>query len=213
MDRQTRTVRSRACRLIRYMAILFLTVLLVWFAGLIWFVAQVPSGGKTVLEKTNAIVVLTGGTGRLDTGLQLLEEGLAQQLFVSGVARNVDVSTLLRVAQRKPDELACCISVGYQADDTAGNARETAIWVSAKGFKSIRLVTASYHMPRSLVEFRRALPDLTILPHPVYPPQFKRDQWWLWPGTAALLSSEFNKYVLARLGVSGDGLLSWGKRP
>ena len=158
-------------------------------------------------------MVLTGGTGRLDTGLQLLEEGLAQQLFVSGVARNVDVSTLLRVAQRKPDELACCISVGYQADDTAGNARETAIWVGAKGFKSIRLVTASYHMPRSLVEFRRALPDLTILPHPVYPPQFKRDQWWLWPGTAALLSSEFNKYVLARLGVSGDGLLSWGKRP
>ncbi|MBT5047629.1 MAG: YdcF family protein [Rhodospirillaceae bacterium] len=195
------------------MAILFLTVMLVWFAGLIWFVAQVPSGGKTVLEKTDAIVVLTGGTGRLDTGLQLLEEGLAQQLFVSGVARNVDVSTLLRVAQRKPDELACCISVGYQADDTAGNARETAIWVGAKGFKSIRLVTASYHMPRSLVEFRRALPDLTILPHPVYPPQFKRDQWWLWPGTAALLSSEFNKYVLARLGVSGDGLLSWGKRP
>jgi uncharacterized SAM-binding protein YcdF (DUF218 family) len=213
MGRQSRSVRGRARRLILYMAILFLTVMLVWFAGLIWFVAQVPSGGKTVLEKTDAIVVLTGGTGRLDTGLQLLEEGLAQQLFVSGVARNVDVSTLLRVAQRKPDELACCISVGYQADDTAGNARETAIWVGAKGFKSIRLVTASYHMPRSLVEFRRALPDLTILPHPVYPPQFKRDQWWLWPGTAALLSSEFNKYVLARLGVSGDGLLSWGKRP
>lgn len=199
--------------MVRYGAGLFLILLVLWIAGLIWFAAQVPSSGITTLRKTDAIVVLTGGTGRLDTGLQLLEDGLAQQLFVSGVARNVDVSALLRVAQRKPDELACCISVGYQADDTAGNARETAVWVGTKGIKSIRLVTASYHMPRSLVEFRRALPDLTILAHPVYPPQFKRDRWWLWPGTAALLSSEFNKYVLARLGFSGDGFLSWGKRP
>lgn len=203
----------RGWRVVRYAAGLFLLLLIAWSAGLIWFAAQVPSGGTSALKKTDAIVVLTGGTGRLDTGLQLLEDGLAQQLFVSGVARNVDVSTLLRVAQRKPDELACCISVGYQADDTAGNAKETAIWVGAKGIKSIRLVTASYHMPRSLVEFRRALPDLTILPHPVYPPQFKRSRWWLWPGTAALLSSEFNKYVIARLGFSGDSFLNWGKRP
>ncbi len=185
----------------------------IWIAGLIWFVAQVPSGGVGTLNRTDAIVVLTGGTGRLDTGLRLLENGLAKQLFVSGVARNVDVSALLRVAQRKPDELACCISVGYQADDTAGNARETAIWVGERGFKSIRLVTASYHMPRSLVEFRRALPDLNIMPHPVYPPQFKRDRWWLWPGTAALLTSEFNKYMLARLGISGGSLVNRDKRP
>jgi uncharacterized SAM-binding protein YcdF (DUF218 family) len=193
------------------MASLCLMAVLVWFAGLVWFAAQVPSDQVSSPTKTDAIVVLTGGTGRLDTGLQLLEDGFAKQLFVSGVARNVDVSALLRVAQRNPDELACCISVGYQADDTAGNARETAVWVSEKGIKSIRLVTASYHMPRSLVEFQRAVPDLVIMPHPVFPPRFKRSQWWLWPGTATLLSSEFNKYVLARIGASGDAVLSWFK--
>lgn len=194
------------------MVTLLLAIILIWFGGLIWFAAQVPSGGEPSQSKTDAIVVLTGGSGRLGTGLQLLEKGLAKQIFVSGVARNVDVSALLRVAQRKPDELACCISVGYQADDTAGNAEETAIWVSKKGIQSIRLVTASYHMPRSLVEFRRALPELTIVPHPVYPPQFKRSRWWLWPGTAALLSSEYNKYLLARIGVSGNALSEWGKQ-
>lgn len=192
---------------------MFVVVTVFWVAGLVWFATQVPSDGTPAKTRTDAIVVLTGGTGRLNTGLQLLESGLAEQLFVSGVARNVDVSTLLRVAQRKPDELACCISVGYQADDTAGNARETGVWVGRKKIKSIRLVTASYHMPRSLLEFRRALPDLIIVPHPVYPPQFKRNRWWLWPGTAALLSSEFNKYLLARIGVSGDGFLSLGRQP
>ena len=69
--------------------------------------------------------------------------------------------------------------------------------MNRNGFKSIRLVTANYHMPRSLIEFRRAMPSILIVPHPVYPPQFKRSRWWLWPGTAALLASEFNKYMIA----------------
>jgi len=168
-----------------------------WFTGLLWFSTQVPSSGEAPATKTDAIVVLTGGTGRLDMGLQLLERNFAKQLFVSGVARGVDVSTLLRVARRAPKELECCISVGYRADDTAGNAEETANWVKTKSVKSIRLVTASYHMPRSLIEFRHAMPTILIVPHPVYPPQFKRNQWWLWPGTASLLASEFNKYLIA----------------
>jgi uncharacterized SAM-binding protein YcdF (DUF218 family) len=172
----------------------------VWFGGLFWFATQVPSGGQPSTAKTDAIVVLTGGTGRLDMGLQLLEQELATQLFVSGVARGVDVATLLRVAQRAPKELECCISVGYRADDTAGNAIETADWVNKKGVKSIRLVTANYHMPRSLIEFRNAMPSINIVPHPVYPPQFKRDRWWLWPGTTTLLASEFNKYIIASVG-------------
>ena len=146
-------------------------------------------------------------------GLRLLENGSAEQLFVSGVARGVDVAALLRVAQRAPKELECCISVGYQADDTAGNAAETAAWVKGRGFNSIRLVTASYHMPRSLAEFRHAMPTIRVVPHPVYPPQFKRDKWWLWPGTASLLASEFNKYLIATAGRSSRAALHMGREP
>ena len=172
----------------------------IWFSGLLWFSKQVPSDGEAPTAKTDAIVVLTGGTGRLDMGLLLLEKKFAKQLFVSGVARGVDVSTLLSVAQRAPKELECCISVGYRAYDTVGNAEEAASWVRSRNVKSIRLVTASYHMPRSLIEFRYAMPTMQIVPHPVHPPQFKRSQWWLWPGTASLLASEFNKYLIAAAG-------------
>jgi len=172
--------------------------LIVWIFGLIWYVREVPSSRQNNPTITDAIVVLTGGSGRLEVGLQLLSEGYSNLLFISGVARGVDVQELLKLVRRKPNEFACCIAIGYQADNTAGNALETSIWMSKNQLQSLRLVTASYHIPRSLYEFRRIMPEIKIVPHPVFPPQFKRKSWWRWPGTAQLLASEFNKYLIAQ---------------
>ncbi len=176
-----------------------------WAGGLIWFAGQVPRTPADNTETTDVIVVLTGGTGRLEAGLQLLAAKRAQSLFVSGVARGVDVAALLRVARRSPDNLACCIAVGYKADDTAGNAAETAVWMEQRGSRSLTLVTANYHMPRSLLEFRRAMPTARIVAHPVFPEQFKSDSWWRFRGPAMLLASEYNKFLIARLAL-GDGV-------
>ena len=172
--------------------------LIVWILGLIWYVREVPASHQYSQTKTEAIVVLTGGSGRLEVGLQLLSEGYSELLFISGVARGVDVQELLKLVHRKPTEFACCIAIGYQADNTAGNAYETSVWLSKNKLQSLRLVTASYHMPRSLFEFRRIMPKIKIVPHPVFPSQFKRKGWWRWPGTAELLASEFNKYLIAQ---------------
>jgi uncharacterized SAM-binding protein YcdF (DUF218 family) len=95
--------------------------------------------------------------------------------------------------------LECCVELGYEADDTEGNAVETARWVAAQGLHSIRLVTANYHMPRSLVEFHRALPGVELVAHPVAPAKVRLDGWWGWPGTAELIIIEYNKYVAALL--------------
>jgi len=89
------------------------------------------------------------------------------------------------------------VETGYGAQNTAGNAVETEEWMRANGFQSLRLVTASYHMPRSLLEFRQALPDATIIPHPVFSDHVKQDRWWLWPGTARLIIGEYNKFLAA----------------
>lgn len=170
-----------------------------WAGGLFWFAAQVSDQPTTDTQKTDAIVVLTGGSGRLDTGLELLSKGLAPKLFVSGVARGVDVKTLLRIARRESDAFACCVVIGYKADNTAGNATETREWIEAVNARSLRLVTANYHMPRSMIEFRRALPGITIVPHPVFPSGFSRSRWWSDSDSAILLISEYNKYLVARL--------------
>jgi uncharacterized SAM-binding protein YcdF (DUF218 family) len=164
--------------------------------GLVWFAEAIPRDPADRSEATDAIVVLTGGPLRLGEGFALLAEGRARKMLVSGVNRGVELNELLRVAGSPPLAVACCVELGYAAGNTAGNADETRAWMAKEGMTSLRLVTANYHMPRSLLEFRRAMPAVRIVPHPVFPDTFKRDDWWAWRGTFALVALEYNKYLL-----------------
>ncbi len=173
------------------------TCAVAWLAGLLWFAIGLPSSVTEPERVTDAIVVLTGGSGRVHRGLQLLAENRAKKLFISGVYRGVEVQELLRISQRSPGDLECCIALGYEADSTRGNARETANWMREQGLRSLRLVTAAYHMPRSLIEFHRILPGTEIVPHPVFPEHVKQRDWWRWPGSASLIVTEYSKYLVA----------------
>ena len=193
----SRFQRRRGRPVKRIVALVLAVLLVLWAGGLVWFSSILPNPGEEAKTDTDAIVVLTGGSDRLAEGLRLLAIGRAKKLFVSGVYHGVDVAELLRVARRSPGDVECCIVLGYAAGNTAGNARETAEWMMSEGYRSLRLVTASYHMPRSLVEFHAAMPGSSIAVHPVFPEQFKQTRWWLWPGSAALIASEYNKYLMA----------------
>jgi uncharacterized SAM-binding protein YcdF (DUF218 family) len=168
-----------------------------WLGGLFWFASSIPDEVADAESETDAIVVLTGGSLRVQSGLALLAAGKAKKLFVSGVYHSTDVAALLRISRQSPEHVACCIVLGHEADNTLGNATETAQWMRQEGFHSLRLVTASYHMPRSLLEFTRAMPDIRIIPHPVFPESVKQDRWWASPGTASLIIGEYQKYLLA----------------
>jgi uncharacterized SAM-binding protein YcdF (DUF218 family) len=168
---------------------------LAWIVGLWRFAALMPDGPSADAQATDAVVVLTGGSGRLAAGLELLVQGRAKKLFVSGVHRGLDVRQLLQVARRDQDGIETRVAIG-DAVNTAANARETAAWMRAEGFRSLRLVTSAYHMPRSLLEFRHALPGATVIPHPVFSEHVKAD-WWAWPGTLELVTGEYHKYLFA----------------
>jgi uncharacterized SAM-binding protein YcdF (DUF218 family) len=151
---------------------------------------------------TDAIVVLTGGSDRISTGIALLEAGKAQRLFVSGVNNRVDVAALLKVSRTagappSPD-LASRIDLGHTAGDTFGNAQETADWMHEHQYKTMRLVTADYHMRRALIEFRMAAPDIEILPNPVHPAIGGDAEWWQNQATFGLLTAEYGKYLIVR---------------
>ncbi|MBC7907561.1 MAG: YdcF family protein [Rhodospirillaceae bacterium] len=170
---------------------------LAWFCGFLYFVATLPDRVMDPASHTDAIVVLTGGSERLTTGMALLDGGLAGRLFISGVHRGVELPDILKLAHTGRPDAASSIVLGYAADDTVGNAAETAAWVGSEKVTSLRLVTGAYHMPRSLTEFRQVLPGITIVPHPVFPDAVKSREWWRWPGTAALLATEYSKYLAA----------------
>src|SRR3546814_8105662 len=93
-----------------------------------------PSRGSGDERSTDAIVGLTGGSDRLAVALDLLSADKGRKLFVSGVYRGVDVRQLLDLSQHSPDDLSCCVVLGYEADNTRGNAVETAAWMKEQGF-------------------------------------------------------------------------------
>src|SRR5262245_52537019 len=123
-----------------------ITLVTIWLAGLAVFIVSGVFVKIDTDSPTDAVVVLTGGRLRLETGLALLAEGKATKLFISGVNPRVDRDALLRALGVRPERQACCIVLGREADNTFGNARETASWMHDEGYRSLRLVTGWYHM-------------------------------------------------------------------
>lgn len=176
------------------------TLLTLWFIGLVWFsVAVMTIAPADPALKTDAIIVLTGGQNRIPEGLKLLNGRKAEKLLISGVNNQVKVSEILALEKANP-ALACCVTLGYQALDTKGNASETLAWVRENNIRSLRLVTANYHILRAGVEFHNVMPDIKILHHPVEPPDFK-----LWAGnTWKLMFTEYNKLLLSLMNLNRD---------
>ncbi len=196
--RKEATLLPSLGRVLRRAAVFALILFGLWLPGLVWYSATMPDQVDDPATRTDAIVVLTGGSERLSTGLQLLEQGLADVLFVSGVHPETTLDALLAEVEPVPEAVRARVTLGRVAMDTIGNAIETAVWMRWQDLHSLRLVTAAYHMPRARLEFGAALPEAVLIPHPVFPPNVKQQTWWEFPGTALLFATEYTKYLIAR---------------
>lgn len=177
----------------------FLLVLCLWCGGLVWFYLQIPKEKTAItIEKASIILVLTGDSGRLEYGLELLAGNQNNILFISGVGKNVTISDILRqIPETIPEERRKQINetriiTGNKAENTIGNAAEIREWLQSFSaqhteYKNIVLVTSSYHMPRSLLELSEVIPEISIIPAPVI---VKNND---------LLLSEYHKYVASKL--------------
>lgn len=172
-----------------------------WLGGFLYFVATLPTEVEAPDSETDAIIVLTGGAERLGAGVDLLRAGKAKALLISGVDRATTQAQLQERSRLDPDKFACCVKLGREALDTEGNAIEAELWMRRGGYQSLRLVTANYHMPRSLLLFRSTLKGVKVIANPVFPASVKIDRWWRNPGTAKLLAAEFAKYLVSLLTV------------
>lgn len=164
-----------------------------YVAGFFLFVQDVTAPPAKP-HRADAIVALTGGELRLDRAAALLEQGLGKRLLITGVDLSATKADLKRVAHGKR-RFDCCADLGFIAADTRGNAQETADWVLTHDYKSIIVVTANYHMPRTLTEFSTAMPKVALEPYPVEPRDIDFTHWWRRPHTLRLLNSEYAKYL------------------
>jgi uncharacterized SAM-binding protein YcdF (DUF218 family) len=161
--------------------------------GFVLFAASVSREPPDKIAKADGIVVLTGPHRRIEAGIKLLNDGYGRRLLISGVNRRTSRRDVFRTLPPGQPAPPCCVDFGYEAQDTIGNADETRAWVQRHGFTRLIVVTASYHMPRSLNELSRALPDVELIPHPVVPRMLSHEPWWLHVSTTRLLAAEYLK--------------------
>jgi DUF218 domain len=136
-------------------------LLLVWALGFVGFAATLPQPDDA--GRTDAIVVPTGSGGRIERGLAMLGGDAAQRMLVTGVDPKVKPGEFIAEYDVPPEVMDCCVTLGFAALDTRGNARETAQWMEAQGFTSLRLVTADWHMRRAALELASQLPEGTTI--------------------------------------------------
>lgn len=162
-------------------------VVLAYILGFAAFMLLLPRPADG--PATDAVVVPTGAPGRIDRGLDLIARHQAKRLLITGVAPGVRPAELA-LTNRAPVALfACCVDLGHEAVDTRSNAKETADWVAAHGYKSVRLVTSDWHMARASMELRAALDNnVTIVADGVTS-----------EAPLGLLIVEYNKLLLRRV--------------
>jgi len=141
---------------------LFAAAMLVYAFGFLGFAVSLPQPAAD--EKTDAVIVLTGGPGRIARGLDVVEQGLAREMFVSGVDPDVTPAEFAAEFDVSRRVMQCCVKLGYLAVDTRSNAGEAAQWLKENEFTSVRLVTTDWHMARSAAEFSETLPpDMRVV--------------------------------------------------
>ena len=171
------------------MLITIAVLLLAYGMGFAFFLANLPAPYEGT-AKADAIVALTGQGGRLAPAVSLLEKGDGQRLLITGVNRLTSKRDLKAVLHGG-DAFDCCVDLGFAALDTRGNAQEAARWTRAHGYHSLIVVTADFHMPRSLVEFSTQMPGVRLVPYPV---AFDGPRPMSWDATKRL-NGEYVKYV------------------
>jgi uncharacterized SAM-binding protein YcdF (DUF218 family) len=181
------------------MRLVWLTVSLVLIAFILGFLAFVEniSGMRQpeLTEAADGIVALTGGQNRLEAAASLFAEGKGRRLLISGVNPSIDKKDLLKAVGGDPAKFSCCVDIDHEALETVGNAAQTAAWAKDHGFDQLILVTNNYHIPRSLLELKRAAPKVTFIPWPVVNSDLANWSWVTRPDTARVLFAEYLKYL------------------
>ena len=167
-----------------------------WILGLFYFVEQIPEQSTSIDMETDVIAVLTGGAMRLEEGMEAFANMKAKKILISGVGMGFTKKILLSKTNKSkyfkqinPDN----IILSGIASNTSENAVETKLFMDLNHYKTLRLVTSDYHMPRSLLIFKKIMPEITLIAHPVYSKGFQKTGTYLSFSSLKIAAIEYNK--------------------
>jgi uncharacterized SAM-binding protein YcdF (DUF218 family) len=166
-------------------------------AGFAVYLREIPAAQSQTSRNADGIVVLTGAAQRLNDAIELLANKRGRRLLVSGVNPAITNDELKKQIPDFARLSECCIDLGHRAQNTLGNAVETAAWAKKHNFKTLLIVTSAWHMPRALVELERETEGIELIPYPVVTGRMREQSWWTSPQVARLLVFEYLKYLAA----------------
>ena len=185
-------VRKAACAILAGGAFLAAALLL----GFVGFALSLPREEFSIPVQAEGVVALTGGSDRVLDAATLLASGQARRMLITGVNPSTRSSLLAKILPVSRELFECCVDLGYQALDTAGNAKETRDWAREHNItRSLIIVTSNYHMPRALVEISAALPKVELYPFPVVSEHIDVADWISDLRVARFVGKEYMKYV------------------
>ena len=187
---------ARMRKLFQPITLLLSLLVLAFAVGFLAFSEMVTNMREPeAVGAADGIIVLTGGQARIETAVDLLKAGRGKRLLISGVHASTKKPALQRVTQADDSLFNCCIDIDRSALDTVGNATESAKWVKAHDYKRVIVVTSNYHMPRSLSELSRAMPDVNFIPYPVVKTDLNENSWVKQGDALRVLMIEYVKYL------------------
>ena len=169
-------------------------VALIYALGFVVFALTLGKPAAADVAPTEAAVVLTGGSNRIEHAVKVLKDRKARRLLVAGADPSVTKADIARRLGGSWRLISCCVDLGSESVDTRSNAEEASRWIARHHFKSVRLITSDWHMRRARYEFHKVLKSRYRL---------VTDAVRTEPGLVTLFG-EYNKYVLRRLAVWAD---------
>jgi uncharacterized SAM-binding protein YcdF (DUF218 family) len=169
-------------------------LLLLYALGFMLFAFTLGKPAGIEAAPTDAAVVLTGGSGRIEHAIDILRDGKAKRLLVAGADPSVTKGDLARRLGGRQKLIRCCVDLGSESVDTRSNAEEAGRWLAQHRFQSVRLITSDWHMRRARYEFHKVLGGK----YEIVTDAVRSDPRFL------TLFGEYNKYVLRRLAVWAD---------
>jgi uncharacterized SAM-binding protein YcdF (DUF218 family) len=171
-------------------------ILILYFISFLKFIFDIDKQ-YIVKNNVNNIVVLTGNTGRLVSGIDLMSNNIKSRMLITGVAKGVKYAEIIKNKDLKKNR----IELGYTAHNTLGNAIETSLWLKKYNINDIILVTDSWHMQRALLLFNAIMPNIKISPHPIQSTNFNIKDYFKFDNRVFFIYQEHLKYIVSHIQV------------
>ncbi len=147
------------------------------------------------LPEADCGVVLTGATGRIREGFEILQQKKIKWLIISGVYKETTFKEIFPYWIYYPEIDSRFVILEKRSQTTLGNAHQSLALVETLRCQDILLITSQLHMSRALDVFESIYPD-DILIKPVVLPNSKNEQ-----GSVYLLVEIIKSFFYTALGL------------